>query len=310
MAIGNIPAYNAEYTPATLRAVGQAVVDHFPEIEWRHIGFKGDDNHDGGYHRSIRWNYTTLGYGANYSDRISRDTSERATVRKDAIRAIDITAPKHVLLPMCQRLDRAVRAGLLEHDVREWYGNVNGDRIVDGYDNFRNAVASSDPSHLLHLHVSLYTDTVDQSHTTLTGVLIGTNVNGDDLFMALTPAEETEVLENTRWVKQFIDKGERRGGSWTGPPNSQELAWMARQFTEIDGANTALRNQLALAMSMVQQLIDMVNEGGGDMNTATILAHMDEIAAEQQAAMEARWEREADAKRAALALEDPDGNQP
>lgn len=306
MAIGNLPAYNAEYTPPTLRAVGQAVVDHFPEITWNHIGFKGNDLHDSGYHRSIRWNYLTRGYGANYSDKISRDTSQRTTVRKDAIRAIDITAPLSVLLPMCQRLDQAVRAGRLEVDVREWYGNDDGDNRVDGYDNFYNRVATSDPSHLWHLHISFYTDTVDQPHTTLISVLIGTDAGGNDIFMALTPAQEQEVLTGARAaarVNHLLETGERMGGAQTSG-GGVIINWFARQIFEIDADNVTLRNQLTLAMNMIQQLITLVNTGGGNLDTAAILEKIERSGAAQLAELRARWEREEQAQRAAVAVLD------
>lgn len=40
--------------------------------------------------------------------------------------------------------------------IREYYGNVDGDREVDGYDFRAHTFAGSDPSHLWHIHISIH----------------------------------------------------------------------------------------------------------------------------------------------------------
>jgi hypothetical protein len=77
------------------------------------------------------------------------------------------------LLAMCQRLDRAVREGRLEKVV-EWFGNLNGDQRVDGYDNIRNVLAVADDSHLFHLHLSFDRTRVFEDHSDIFAVLTGT----------------------------------------------------------------------------------------------------------------------------------------
>lgn len=57
------------------------------------------------------------------------------------------------MIAMCKRLDAALRAGGLE-EIREFYGNTNGDQVVDGWDNLANRAATSDDSHLWHTHLS------------------------------------------------------------------------------------------------------------------------------------------------------------
>jgi hypothetical protein len=285
MAIGNRAAFNAEYTPTTVRAVGQAVVDAFVPITWAHIGFKGDDRHDGGYHRSLRWCTLTRGAGVDYSDRLARDVSQRATVRRDAIRAIDISAPDHILLPMCQRVDKAMRAGLLD-DVREWYGNRDGDSRVDGYDNFYNAVVSSDSSHLWHLHLSLYTDTVDQPHTRLIAVLLGTP--GWD-----RPAKETDVIESSKHGQALMYRvAALVNGADTvqGGPTKGEPVWLNRalksvanaigqvdeavaaqlraEFTELDAAVAAARAEIG---QVDEEVVDQLAGAGTAAEQAEVL---------------------------------------
>ncbi|WP_344144291.1 hypothetical protein, partial [Polymorphospora rubra] len=96
------------------------------------------------------------------------------------------------MLLICQRLDRAVRAGELE-EIAAWYGNVDGDQRVDGWDNIRNVVATSDSSHLWHLHI-----TFKRRHANdmalmrrVFAVLTGTNNGG--LMSELSGAEQREL---------------------------------------------------------------------------------------------------------------------
>ncbi len=115
-----------------------------------HFGSKGDNAHLNGGHRSQEWiknsryctnrNYTTVA-GLN---------PEQAR----HIAALDITpANLDQMLRICRNLDRVVRAGQLE-EIVEWYGNTNNDQRVDGWNNIKNAVASSDSSHLWHAHLT------------------------------------------------------------------------------------------------------------------------------------------------------------
>ncbi|MEV4628841.1 hypothetical protein AB0J90_21490 [Micromonospora sp. NPDC049523] len=58
------------------------------------------------------------------------------------------------MIAQSKRLLTAMKAGVLE-EVREIYCNVDGDKVVDGWDNVRNVSATSDSSHLWHWHLSL-----------------------------------------------------------------------------------------------------------------------------------------------------------
>lgn len=246
MAIGHLPSWTAETVPDSLREIGQSLVDHFEEITWSHIGFKGDDNHGGGYHRSLRWCTNTLGVGSDYSDRIQRDTSQRDTYRNNFIRAIDFSAPNNILLPMCQRLDQAVRSGRLDRDVREWYGNRDGDSKVDGYDNFYNRVSSSDSSHLWHGHISLYTDTVDSPHDELISVLIG---------------EEAMTPEEHNWLQLLVlltHDGKRL------PPENQTvggvpIAFLPKRFYELENKINANEVGLDEIKATLKTILDKMD---------------------------------------------------
>lgn len=115
------------------------------------LGQKGDNKHLNGGHRSQEWILHSK-YCTNHTYTVESGlTAEQARY----LSAIDLTPKnKDTMLLISQRIDRVTRAGHLE-EVVEWYGNVNGDARVDGWDNIRNMLASSDSSHLWHLHIRI-----------------------------------------------------------------------------------------------------------------------------------------------------------
>ncbi|GIH07433.1 hypothetical protein Rhe02_55000 [Rhizocola hellebori] len=181
----NEAAWRDEIVPAELARMGRTVrtaLGLSPDA----VGFKGNNLHLNGAHRSRRWILTSdwctdRTYTVSYADDKLGD--------QDWIAGFDISAPPHILLPMCQRLDAAVRAGRLE-ELAAWYGNLDGDQRVDGYNNILNRVSTSDSSHLTHLH-----GTVLRRHANnaafmarLAAVLIGDDMLKDETLPTL-PAE-------------------------------------------------------------------------------------------------------------------------
>lgn len=112
------------------------------------FGCKGDNAHLNGGHRSQEWIL-------NSRFCTSRSYSVEGGLTGEQprhISAFDITpATRADMLRISQNADRVVRAGKLEELV-EWFGNTNNDLRVDGWNNIRDAVASSDDSHLWHFH--------------------------------------------------------------------------------------------------------------------------------------------------------------
>lgn len=112
------------------------------------FGVKGDRFHLNGGHRSQEWILNSRWCTSRSY------TIEGGLVGEQLrhISAFDITPRSRAdMLRISQNVDRVVRAGRLEELV-EWFGNTNDDRRVDGWNNIRDAVASSDNSHLWHLH--------------------------------------------------------------------------------------------------------------------------------------------------------------
>lgn len=113
-----------------------------------HFGTKGDNAHLNGGHRSQEW----LKNSRYCTNRTYTTVTGLSAEQARHIAAFDITPKtRDQMLAISRNLDKVTRAGQLE-EVVEWYGNTNNDQRVDGWNNIKNAVASSDSSHLWHLH--------------------------------------------------------------------------------------------------------------------------------------------------------------
>lgn len=161
----------AEVTPAALRRLAVALRAHWTLPEGA-IGMIGDIHHLSGYHRSRDFVLHSP-WCTNPTYSVTETVGNRTGGAGNWVAAIDVQIPREQLLAACRRLDTAVREGRLEK-ITEWYGNLNGDQKVDGYDNIRNRVATSDPSHLWHLHISLDRGRVNEDHTDIYNTLTGT----------------------------------------------------------------------------------------------------------------------------------------
>jgi hypothetical protein len=114
-------------------------------------GTKGDENHDRGAHRSQEW----IKRSRYCTNRTYTVQGGLTATQERHVAGFDFTPGSAAeMVAQCRRIYNAVRAGRLE-EVREFYGNVNGDRIVDGWDNVDNEPASADSSHLWHWHLSI-----------------------------------------------------------------------------------------------------------------------------------------------------------
>jgi hypothetical protein len=172
------PEWRAEITPPTLVQLGNRLADYFG-FPRTNIGIRGNAAHLRGYHRSRRWIKNSV-WCTSRTYSVSRTAGDRSGGDSDACSALDVTfATTAQLIAACRRLDRAVRAGKLEK-ITEWYGNKGGDSRVDGYDNVANQVASSDESHLWHLHMSFDRGRVLEDHSDVYEILTGDDVNLTD----------------------------------------------------------------------------------------------------------------------------------
>lgn len=170
--------WNAEFAPPNLNEfyVWLRVFYNQPANA---IGGKGDNNHLRGYHRSRNWilNSAYSKYGTtDYSIQLELDKGGDG----NWLAALDMTVPAEQLYAACRRVDQAVRAGLLP-EVREFYGTFDGKTVI-GYDAAKGRPATSDSSHLYHLHISFYRSMADVDHTVLYQIITGTG--GASMFCA------------------------------------------------------------------------------------------------------------------------------
>jgi hypothetical protein len=176
--------WRAQVVPPALEWLGESLRDHYGESR-SNIGSPGDNRHLRGGHRSRRW-IRESAYCTNDTYTVTHADDKLGD--EDWYCAIDIGGLSQAeLIAMCQRLDAAVRAGLLE-ECWEWYGNLGGDDRVDGWNNLENRLASSDSSHLYHLHMTFrrrYANSIDVMRRAF-AILIG-----DDM---LTPTQAGHLI--------------------------------------------------------------------------------------------------------------------
>lgn len=214
------PWWNEESVPPTLNklAVDLRAALHVPAND---VGMRGDTAHLRGYHRSAAWVKNST-FCTNRSYSVSETAGNRIPRDSNWVCAIDIGGmPQADLIAMCKRVDEAVRSGRFEK-ITEWYGNINGDQRVDGYDNIRNVLATSDSSHLVHLHLSFDRNRVAENH--------------DDVFAMLMGAE----MELTDEVRTGLTVKNVLVSLYDRVPTN-----VVSRFNAIDGALTAIKATLA-----------------------------------------------------------------
>ena len=179
--------WRREYLPAPMKTfcINIARALAIPVIN---VGAKGDNapGHMKGGHRSQAWILNSR-HCTNRTYTVWRGL---APFLMDALGAIDITPrDRDQMLLISQRIDRATRAGWIE-EVTEWYGNTDNDTRVDGWNNIQNRVASSDSSHLWHLHLGFNRHTLssDEMFARLFSILTTGNLpqgsTGEMLILA------------------------------------------------------------------------------------------------------------------------------
>jgi hypothetical protein len=271
--------WRQEYAPASLLALGKGLRTFF-SLPADAIGVKGNNLHLRGYHRSYAWLRNSR-YCTDRSYSTSETPGNRAPGDPNWLAAIDITLPGDKLIPMCRRLDDAVRAGRLEK-VTEWYGNDDGDNRVDGFDNIRDVAAASDDSHLWHAHLSLDRGRVNEDHTDLLKVLTGVQdmaINEED-FKALIWRVEA-LLANRETVAGGPLPGEvNQLRAWAGDVRGGLTGLMTR-MADLSAMTLAINERVVnLQAGMAQLSNQLAAVGTSSPDTVAILAGVRDIVAD------------------------------
>lgn len=190
------PWWGREYIPPALGVLRGKLLAHW-NIPGSWIGIRGDESHLSGYHRSREWILNSR-YCTNDTYSVSRTPGDRAGGDPRWVCGVDIKLPQAQLLVVCQRLDRTVRSGQLEK-VTEWYGNINGDTRVDGYDNIANRLATSTVDHLQHLHISFDRGRAGDSHNDIYTIL----TEGDNDVGTLEQPQESYLYNASSVIGNF-----------------------------------------------------------------------------------------------------------
>ena len=210
-------------------------------------GSKGNNLHLRGAHRSQEW----ILHSAYCTSRTYTVQSGLTSTQSRHIAGFDFTpGSAEQMIAQSKRLMAAVKSGQLE-EVRELYGNVDGDQVVDGWDNLHNRAATSDSSHLWHWHLTL-----DRRHCAdraLMERILAVALGEDDDVSA------TDVWDGTRWVGSD-GKTTYTAGSWLRMANT----YAARAWEEAK----AVRAGQAAILAAVQGL-----------DTDAVLARIDQVAA-------------------------------
>lgn len=173
-----------EYAPDAIRAVYDALTLPGKQLS----GIIGDSAHDYGYHRGRNY----VGYG-DYSAVLPPDLGGDG----EAACGLDVSLPPDQMSAATQRLLNAVSSGDgRTAAVREFYGTVDGYNVV-GWDQAYACPATSDSSHLWHIHISVYRQWAND-HAVLLPIADVMNGGGSSsssggFLMALTDQQQSDI---------------------------------------------------------------------------------------------------------------------
>lgn len=172
--LGSEPVWGQQVTPTNMLELLIKPLRTFYGLGPALIGAPGDNNHLRGRHRSRDWDLTS---------RYCTDRSYATTDNRDKdghggwYRAIDVGITGPTLYAASRRMDTLVRSGKDGGRVAEWFGTFDGKTVV-GW--FEGHASTSDPSHLYHLHVGVWTRWADDP--SLMSLLLQTITGkGDDM---------------------------------------------------------------------------------------------------------------------------------
>lgn len=253
------PWYRAE----TIAPAMQDLIDRlrmFFNVPAINLGSKGDLNHMRGGHRSYNF-IKNSPFCTNRTYTVSRTPGDRSGgADHDWLAAMDISLEDARLIPMCKRIDEAVRSGEFEF-ITEWYGNDDGDNRVDGYDNIANVISSSDSSHLWHAHL-----TIDRGFLNNAAAM-------EKLYWMLTGQEE-DMDPNKDPV--YLHKEVTIPGLTSGTFNKPLGWWISAIYSHLLGTegnvakgnaadamrDAALQGILEGQVAVIKQILDAVNKPG------------------------------------------------
>jgi hypothetical protein len=154
--------------------------------------------------------------------------------------------------------------------VREFFGNTDLDRVVEGYSLYRARPASSDTSHLWHIHISFHREFVE-NYEALKGVLailLGEPLVKPDPVKPPTEDSETVTPQEIEavaaraadlvWFERLTNP--RSPAGTVAPHASTYLVAMANKVDDLTASVGLLDTQLKSALAKLDELINRGNE--------------------------------------------------
>ncbi|WP_329108574.1 hypothetical protein OG792_07930 [Micromonospora sp. NBC_01699] len=196
-------------------------------------GTKGDYQHLRGAHRSQEFvEKSPLCTSRTYTKQTGLTADQPRHIA-----GFDFTpGATEAMIAQSGRLLGAMKAGQLE-EVREIYCNVDGDKVVDGWDNVRNVAATSDSSHLWHWHLSL-----DRRHCAnrplmerILAIALGDTANKEeeeDTDM-MTPAQDGALSVTWQASDALLDMQETTDGGTREMKFVREFNQLRRDVTTL-----------------------------------------------------------------------------
>ena len=247
--------YLREYEPDALAWFNGACQQHYGHSRAQ-TGSRGDNRHLYGRHRSRSWctnsRYCT---DRSYGTRDARDTAGPA----DALRASDVGIQGQQLRDASRRLDAAVRGGELP-ELAEWFGTKDGVTVVGWYEGH---ASSSDDNHLWHLHLGYWTNATDDRE------FFGR------LFAVITGTEEDDMGAWDQDITLQTAKGPVPYNAGAALAEARQNA-LALNGTHFPVFRAEVKAEFVALRSIIQTLADALRAGGGSVDTAAILAGVDE----------------------------------
>lgn len=188
---------------------------------------------------------------------------ENARLRSD-FRDIAVVSNR-LLVASRNRDPRLVKA------IREWFGNADLDRQVEGWTFWRTAsphsagAASSDSTHLFHIHLSFWRDTVNDWNVVkgVLDVMLGRDINTpEDDDMPIDDADARKIAKAV-WEHNLKAGGAAPLAGWPADFDAPARGYLVGK----DAAQTAiLRNQAAMikALGAIATKVDALDEELGN----------------------------------------------
>jgi len=195
--------WNQEYQPASLAAFCERLRAHFG-VAANALGSKGDEFHLSGYHRSRAWIVNSRWSSYGWGDYSVQDAADQGG-DENWLCAVDFTpGDAATMIAVSQRLAAAVQVGRCPQ-LREWYGNVDGDQWVDGWDLLAGRAATSDSSHLWHIHMSFLRDRAGDDHANLFAILTGEEDDMDPVQDNILKATDNRLWQLILGNETYVD---------------------------------------------------------------------------------------------------------